>query len=368
MMLIPPDAQRQYSANLAKVIKVGMELFETYDHLSLIILDGRHHPEAQQFEDYLSGWLFQTRIALTEDDSTAIDHILSQAYNPTWDEAWDSVTGRHEQRWYDLKGREISAGQQRIMRFFIRVLDYVKSLRIHVTPVSILSPDFYTHFAEAFHRMSLYTINDLFTKNGCLIDYWVPPCIEQPKQSSQHVFGWLDGLNLYIPDRLIDRVKAVYRSYREYKGFPIHLPPDHIQTMLNELTETSTKETSLARYHFHPHVEEQAAPYWRVQAYDAALLHVCIKLDVEVKARSGLSESGTSLMTKVFSKNSPILKIDPRFGNQQGFMNLFVGMIDAIRNPRAHTETPALNEAEAIEWLAFLSALFRVLDATSIAE
>jgi hypothetical protein len=34
----------------------------------------------------------------------------------------------------------------------------------------------------------------------------------------------------------------------------------------------------------------------------------------------------------------------------------------AIRNPRAHRFMDGLTETEAMEWLLFLSALFRMLD------
>ena len=71
-------------------------------------------------------------------------------------------------------------------------------------------------------------------------------------------------------------------------------------------------------------------------------------------------------MQSVFSANTPRLKVDPRFGNQLGFMHLFTGAMDAIRNPRAHHSNAQLTQEEALEWLAFLSALFRVLDAATL--
>ena len=59
-------------------------------------------------------------------------------------------------------------------------------------------------------------------------------------------------------------------------------------------------------------------------------------------------------MQTVFSANNPRLKIDPRFGNQLGFVHLFIGAIDPIRNPRAHHMNTRLSQDEAVEWLAFL--------------
>ena len=92
---------------------------------------------------------------------------------------------------------------------------------------------------------------------------------------------------------------------------------------------------------------------------------VCVALDNAVQTRAGSSETGTKLMRTAFSPNNPRLRIHPRFGNQKGFMFLFAGAMDAIRNPRAHHEQANLTREEALEWLIFLSALFHVLDATS---
>ena len=95
---------------------------------------------------------------------------------------------------------------------------------------------------------------------------------------------------------------------------------------------------------------------------------MCIELDRAVQAKSGINEAGTSLMRTVFSPKKPVIMVDPRFGNQHGFMDLFAGVMDAIRNPRAHHHENKLSKDEALEWLAFLSALFRVLDAATMED
>ena len=115
----------------------------------------------------------------------------------------------------------------------------------------------------------------------------------------------------------------------------------------------------------HPTVNQIATPFWAISEYDTALFKVCVALDTAVQIKAGVSETGTKLMRTAFSPNKPLLTIPPRFGNQQGFMDLFAGVMDAIRNPRAHHDQAQFPHKEALEWLMFLSALFRVLDATT---
>lgn len=82
-------------------------------------------------------------------------------------------------------------------------------------------------------------------------------------------------------------------------------------------------------------------------------------LNEVVRAKSGRTEDGDSLMTTVFSANSPILRINPLrsqtdISAQRGHMQLCQGVVAAWRNPRAHsllTDDPvrALMMLEAVQ-------------------
>jgi hypothetical protein len=67
-------------------------------------------------------------------------------------------------------------------------------------------------------------------------------------------------------------------------------------------------------------------------------------------------------MQKVFSKNNPILKVSDNEDEQLGFMWLFSGSVMAIRNPKAHSLIEQNNPERTLEWLAFASVLFKILD------
>ncbi|ABX07913.1 conserved hypothetical protein (plasmid) [Herpetosiphon aurantiacus DSM 785] len=364
-MLTPPDPQHQYVVALSRLIHQGNALFKQYDRLSFIIWNRHHHDKAVQSHRDFQAWVDHAKSDLHPADHDEFCTILAEGDSISWERAWDIVTGTIEHVWENQQ-EAYSIGQRCIMKRFLRLRDYLKALRIRLAPPSPLSADFYQQFADQFHRMSPDMIDELFITSGCMIQYWIPPYKPQTKQSADRAYGWLDGLNLYMPDSLVAMVETVYQAYRDYKRFPRDQTLDPIQGALRDLKLADTKPSLLTRYELHPRVVERATLLWQIGEYDTALSQVCIELDNAVKAKSGLKEDGTTLMRTAFSPKKTRLAIDPRFGNQQGFMDLFAGVMDAIRNPRAHHHKSNLSADEAIEWLAFLSALFRVLDATII--
>jgi len=86
-----------------------------------------------------------------------------------------------------------------------------------------------------------------------------------------------------------------------------------------------------------------------------------------VKHKSGyFDKDNAPLMLHVFSANNPLLKVSTLpspsdYDEQLGFMNLFVGAIQAFRNPRAHL---LLNDEpeRALECIAFISFLAKIVD------
>jgi uncharacterized protein (TIGR02391 family) len=96
--------------------------------------------------------------------------------------------------------------------------------------------------------------------------------------------------------------------------------------------------------------------------YRQAILDSYIALVQEVKRRTGLAADNTPLMQTAFSVKSPRLVVGEDDDEQLGFMWLFTGAVMGIRNPKAHRLVPQNDPQRALEWLAFASVLFRVLD------
>jgi len=77
---------------------------------------------------------------------------------------------------------------------------------------------------------------------------------------------------------------------------------------------------------------------------------------------------GTELMEHVFSLRTPVLRVandlttDTGRSEQLGTMSMAIGAIQWVRNPRAH-EIRADDPTRAIEYIAFLSMLAKIVDA-----
>lgn len=102
------------------------------------------------------------------------------------------------------------------------------------------------------------------------------------------------------------------------------------------------------------------------EAVEAAFLEVTLRVKEIVKIKTGEELDGTAAMQKAFSVNSPIIKlgdISTRTGKdiQQGVMELFVGAVRCIRNPKAHGKI-VIDKTEAIHELYFASLLMWKID------
>ncbi len=116
----------------------------------------------------------------------------------------------------------------------------------------------------------------------------------------------------------------------------------------------------------HPRLLAACAAQFADGHYRTAVLDAGIALVQYVKERSGSSLDGSNLMMTVFSVKRSVLAFNDLENQtdedeQQGFMHLFVGAVQALRNPRAHSLDPDTAEY-AVEAISFLSFLAKQLD------
>jgi hypothetical protein len=116
----------------------------------------------------------------------------------------------------------------------------------------------------------------------------------------------------------------------------------------------------------HPIVQSAAVSLFASGHYRQAIFETCIALDnaVQNKAQLPSTTTGTALMTKAFSANMPLVKLSENPVEQQGFMNLYQGLVQAIRNYYGHNRPEQPDPIRALEWLSFISALFFKLEET----
>jgi uncharacterized protein (TIGR02391 family) len=86
-----------------------------------------------------------------------------------------------------------------------------------------------------------------------------------------------------------------------------------------------------------------------------------------LRLRTGSYADGDRLIGEVCALNDPILIFseldsDSRRNDQKGFMQIFKGAYQGIRNPKAHSLTHKLNPQKAAQYLIFASLLARRIE------
>jgi uncharacterized protein (TIGR02391 family) len=114
----------------------------------------------------------------------------------------------------------------------------------------------------------------------------------------------------------------------------------------------------------HPTVQQVAASRFASAHYSDAIQKACTALEKAVQVKSGQPKTatGTSVMTTAFSQKNALIHMADDPTEQFGFMNLYQGAVQALRNHFAHNLTELTDAARALEWLSFISALFYKLD------
>ena len=106
--------------------------------------------------------------------------------------------------------------------------------------------------------------------------------------------------------------------------------------------------------------------------YALAVQRACTYIDNTVRQKSGYADKdGADLMRAVFSPKNPILrlnKLETRSdrNEQQGYMEIFAGMMMGIRNPRVHECDLEDSPVEALERLVMVNHLMRILNKATL--
>ena len=121
----------------------------------------------------------------------------------------------------------------------------------------------------------------------------------------------------------------------------------------------------------HPLIEKSSYEHYRNGHLRDAVLNSVIATFDHLRAVTGISADGEALASKAFSLSDPYivlseLKTDSGQNDQKGFMQIFKGAFQGIRNPKAHSLTHDLNPEKAAQYLIFASMLVRRLDEAKV--
>lgn len=118
---------------------------------------------------------------------------------------------------------------------------------------------------------------------------------------------------------------------------------------------------------FHPKVIEASRELFKDGHYRDAIYRAFVEVNNFVKDKSNKQLDGKRLMSTVFSLDNPIIKLNELKNQtdkdeQEGFMFLFMGAMEGIRNPKAHLNIIQKDPYRTLEYLALASLLMKIAE------
>lgn len=218
-----------------------------------------------------------------------------------------------------------------------------------------------------------------------------------PRNGSQGGFITLSNFSTYpreevlaqwaVVKRILDRL---YPTWEEENLLDMHYEFKHLRDAVVQCLSILKREIEMAENlgesgpllrasTMHPWVWLAAGNLWRDGHYGSALQAAATSIDSQLQDKLGRRDiSGKGLMNEAFSSQppeigKPRLRV-PQMGNdestrnaQDGLRDLAQSCVALIRNIRSHS-IDSLSESEAIEQLATLSLLARMIDSCGLFE
>ena len=137
--------------------------------------------------------------------------------------------------------------------------------------------------------------------------------------------------------------------------------------LLSSVGEENVKNDLGFEYLLHPIITEHAYQLYRNGHLREAVLNSITAVYDFIRARTGSEEDGDRLIGQVMSPNDPKLILselssESGLNDQKGFMQIYKGAYQGIRNPKAHSLTHDLTEIKAAQYLVFSSLLARRIE------
>jgi uncharacterized protein (TIGR02391 family) len=121
----------------------------------------------------------------------------------------------------------------------------------------------------------------------------------------------------------------------------------------------------------HPTILKRCRPAYEAGLYDEAMLNglKCVEEALRAKIGAGPDEYGQALVQKALNPNAPLLIMTADVPSERdAAYSLFRGAIGLLKNPQSHRFLDTDDPAEALEIVAFASALLRRIELAALAE
>jgi uncharacterized protein (TIGR02391 family) len=248
--------------------------------------------------------------------------------------------------------------------YFAKIISGIKSLNqdadigIPYFHIAIHTKDGYHDVKSTTNPNDLVHILSISTLGLSISGRYSKRLDSDDSQLSFIIDGKENHIMLYIESKILNLEHDIYEYF--VKSFDL-IP--YIEKFEGRFKNPAFDVFKL----FHHKVHKFALDLYINRHYRQAILDTYIGIIGEVQQKSGRPDlDGVPLMQHVFSSKNPLLRLSANDVEQQAFQMLFNGAAGAIRNPNAHRVSDQPTEAEALEWLGFASALFRLLDTAQV--
>jgi uncharacterized protein (TIGR02391 family) len=191
------------------------------------------------------------------------------------------------------------------------------------------------------------------------------------RQLIDNGYGRIEDLDRVLMEGVayLDRYGLLVGEFRAYSGTAMGrmLSRQGIEFAKADakLTEffTSIKDP---RSLLHPDIIADALPLFErgPQQFDSAVSAAFRRVEMTVRSAAGLpsSEVGWDLMNKAFGPTGKLRVKDAVASEEDGIQRLFVGAVQAFRNPPAHREVEWHDSAIVLRRLIFASELLHIVE------
>lgn len=137
---------------------------------------------------------------------------------------------------------------------------------------------------------------------------------------------------------------------------------EHLDALLNESADETGEEGFL--HLLHPAIVASSYDHFQNGHLREAVLNAVLAIFDLIRKRTGIDADGANLVNRAFSLSDPYLilsELNTESGqnDQKGFIQLFHGTYQGIRNPKAHSLNHDLTEHNAAQYLVHASLLAR---------
>ena len=200
--------------------------------------------------------------------------------------------------------------------------------------------------------------------------------IEEGKMinSSEGNLLWIERILDFINNELPQKQKYQKNIKRLEKlikkksySYPISTNfKENVKSILVDLETSYDLDIAQDFYiNLHPKVKENSLNLFKNGHYAQAIFESVKALNNYVKKKAQIIDKDLSdAMAKAFNETTPIIKLNDYLtrsdkDEQEGFKLLFMGAMKGIRNPKAHENIIQEDKNRTLEYLAFISLLFR---------